>query len=308
MDDKPPRGRHSPASLTCRLGAPSILLLSSQKIGWTSLLLEHNRVTPSPETFEIAPTPDQTIVVQTRGEQHLESFRSGRWGHAYYRVGTAGLTQPNTAVRLRRRSAAQGETFDKINLYVPGQLVSEVSEHYRQAGHRSHGRPMTTLAFDDPFVSALAVALLSAATAGMPDLYAESAAQTLVTHLLSTHSPWLQLGDDTRDPGRLSDRRLKRALDFMREHLTEPLTLDRLAAEAGMSKFHFARLFSERTGVTPHAHLVSLRLECAAHLLTSTDRRISEVSRHCGFASPAHFGAIFAKRFGVSPSAFRRPS
>ena len=125
-------------------------------------------------------------------------------------------------------------------------------------------------------------------------------------HLLAAHSPWRHFGDDARNPGSISDRRLKRVLQYMRDHLSEPLTLEILAAEAGMSKFHFARLFRERTGIAPHAHLVNLRLECAAHLLTSTDLRVGEVAQHCGFASAAHFGSIFAKRFGRSPTLFRR--
>ena len=305
MDD-PPEARFSPASLTCRRFAPSTLLSSSQQAGWTSLLLEHNRVCAGPDAFEIAPTPDQTIVVQTRGEQHLESFRGGRWRHAYYRPGASGMTEPGRTVRLRRRVAVGAGVFEKVNLYIPRQLFLEVSEHHRQAGQRTHDRPLTALAFEDPFIVGVVRALQRAVTAGAPDIYAQSVAQMLATHLLSAHSPWLHFGDDVRDPGSIGDRRLKRVLQYMRDHLSEPLTLDRLAVEAGISKFHFARLFSERTGVTPHAHLVKLRLECAAHLLTSTDLRIGEIARHCGFASAAHFGAIFSRRFGESPTAFRR--
>ena len=301
-----PRAGYSPASLVARSSAPSTLLLSSESAGWTSLLLEHNRVCSVPESFELLPTPDQTLVVQTRGEQHLESFRGGRWRRGYYRAGTVGLTEPGSTVRLRRRPAEAGAAFEKVNLYIPQILFSETAEHYRRAGHRSDARPLTALAFEDPYIAAVAAALLQAAATGLPDLYAGVTAQTLAAHLLSAHSPWLQDVDDARDPGRLSDRRLKRVLAFMREHYTEALTLDRLAAEAGISKFHFARLFRERAGVTPHAHLVQLRLECAAHLLTTTDRRIDNIARHCGFASAAHFGSIFARRFGASPSAFRR--
>ena len=299
--------RFSPASLTCRRSAPSTLLSSSLQVGWTSLLLEHNRVSPESDVFEIAPTPDQTIVVQTRGEQHLASFRGGRWSHAYYRPGTSGITQPNTTARLRRRISVNAAVFEKVNLYIPHMMISQVCEHHRRAGQRVQDRPLTALAFEDPFIAGVVDALQRALAAGAPDIYAESTAQVLTTHLLSAHSPWLAISDDARDPGRISDRRLKRVLEYMRDHLSEPLTLDRLAAEAGISKFHFARCFSERTGVTPHAQLVRMRLDCAAHLLTGTDLRIGDISRRCGFASAAHFGATFARHFGKSPSAFRRP-
>ena len=306
MEDTPSKARFAAESLTCRRSAPSTLLSSSQQVGWTSLLLELNQVCSGPEVFEIAPTSDQTIVVQTRGEQHIESFRGGRWRHAYYRPGTSGITHPHTTVRLRRRGAV-GTVFEKANLYIPRQVFLEVNEQHRRAGQRVQERPLTALAFEDPFIAAVVRALQKAVVAGAPDIYAENVAQVLATHLLSAHSPWLQLGDDARDPGRISDQRLNRVLQYMGDRLSEPLTLDQLATEVGISKFHFARLFRERTGVTPHAHLVQLRLECAAHLLTSTDRRIGDISRHCGFASAAHFGATFSRRFGKSPTTFRRP-
>ena len=302
MDD-PLKARFFPVSLTCRRAAPSTLLSSSQQAGWTSVLLEHNRV-------RAEPTPSRSRRLRTRRSWSRRAV-SSIWSRSAAGGGgtptTAGITEPDTTVRLRRRVPADAATFDKVNLYIPRQLFLEVAEHHRRAGHRSHDRPLTSLAFENPFVPSVVLALQRAVAAGAQDIYAQSAAHVLVTHLLSSHSPWLNFGDDARDPGGISDRRLKRVLQYMRDHLSEPLTLDRLAEEAGISKFHFARLFSERTGVAPHAHLVRLRLECAAHLLTTTDLRIGEIARHCGFASAPHFGAIFSRRFGKSPIAFRRP-
>ena len=148
-------------------------------------------------------------------------------------------------------------------------------------------------------------ALLRAMAAGALDLYAQAAMQWLATHLLSAHSPWLDIHEDPRNPGVISNSRLMRVLDYMSTHFAEPLTLERLADEAGISKFHFCRLFRENTGGTPHAFLLELRMGAARRMLATTDYNVAVIAAHCGFARAAHFGTAFTKRFGLSPLAFR---
>ena len=81
--------------------------------------------------------------------------------------------------------------------------------------------------------------------------------------------------------------------------------LDRLSLEAGISKFHFVRLFRTSTGLTPHAFLVGLRMGAARTMLSRTDLSVAAIATRCGYAHAEHFGTAFAKRFGVSPRAFR---
>lgn len=83
--------------------------------------------------------------------------------------------------------------------------------------------------------------------------------------------------------------------------------LDGVAAEAGLSSFHFLRLFSQVLGVTPHQYLVRSRLRHAARLLAEDESRpVTEVALDVGFADLSNFVRTFHRAAGVSPGGFRR--
>ncbi len=294
----------SQASLRCREALPSTTVATSLECGWTSVLVEHHRVEPRYEPFETSPTPDQTIVVMTRGEQDLASFNAGLWRHAVYRPGTIGMTPGGDIDRLCRRPRGTPAPFEKINLYIPQRFFRDAAEQYRRAGHRRQDRPLRALAFQDPMIAETVATLLRGMEAGAPDLYAEAATQWLATHLLAAHGRGIGL-EDRRLPGTITDKRLARVLDAMSARFAEPLSLGDLAAEAGVSKFHFTRLFRAATGLTPHGFLVELRLDAGRALLTTTDLSVAVIAARCGFARAAYFGTAFTRRFGAAPTAFR---
>jgi AraC-like DNA-binding protein len=101
-------------------------------------------------------------------------------------------------------------------------------------------------------------------------------------------------------------RRLEQARDFIEGALSEPLTLGRLAREAALSPYHFHRLFCAAFRETPRAYVVRRRLERARRLLATTDQPVTAVCLDAGFSSLGSFSALFSRRFGVSPRAFRR--
>ena len=296
--------RFSPASLRCSRSLPAKVLASSVACGWTSALVEHHRVEPDGEPFETTPTPDQTIVVMIKGEQDIASFKAGVWRHAAYRSGTVGLTRGGQTDRLRRRPQSGSKAFEKVNLYIPQTVFHDAAEHNRLAGQRQQNNAMTALAFHDPLVAQTAVALLQGMAAGLPDVYAEAAVHWLAVHLVSTRGG--RIGNEQKGflTG-IADKRLSRVIEYMSAHLADALTLEVLAAQAGVSKFHFTRLFRMSTGTTPYEFLVGLRMEAARHFLTTTDLSVAIVAARCGFAGAAHFGSTFTKRFGFSPTAFR---
>ena len=293
------------ASLLCREALPASTIATSRDIGWTSVLVEHNRALASDEPFETLPTPDHTIVVMTRGEQEIEGLRGGIWRRSVYQPSTVGMTAGGETARLRRRLRGVGQSPEKVNLYVPQGIFREAAEHYRRAGQRLRDDPLRATAFRDPLIAATASSLLDAMAKGLPDLYAQAAAQWLATHLLARYGSGIDPAEEVRAPGALLDKRLLRVLDYMSAHLAEPLSLEDLAAEAGISKFHFARLFRAATGETPHGLLVRLRMNAARQMLANTDLAVAVIAARCGFARAAHFGAAFARRFGASPTAFR---
>ena len=88
----------------------------------------------------------------------------------------------------------------------------------------------------------------------------------------------------------------------------DPLDLDRMAAEAGFSKFHFARAFKDAYGETPANYLTRRRVERAKDLLRSANLTVTEVCMFVGFSSLGSFSSRFSELVGLSPSAFQRAS
>jgi AraC family transcriptional regulator len=300
-----PERSFSPASLQCERALPSTKLASSADAGWTSLLIEQHRIDGATEAFETDRTPDQSIVVLTRGQMDLEAFHAGRWHKAVYQVGSVGMTPGGETGRLRWKNRGAAAFSETAHLYVPQLFFDEAAEHYRARGHAHREVALCSLVFHDLTIAQVVSALLRAMADGVPDLYAQTVAQWLAVHLLSAHGAWLDPFDDRRRPGAIADHRLARVLEYMSAHFAEPLRLDRLGREAGVSKFHFARLFRERTGVTPHGYLVQLRMDAACRLLATTDLTVAEVAAACGYATAAHFGSAFRTRFGETPKRFR---
>src|SRR6267378_4649073 len=86
------------------------------------------------------------------------------------------------------------------------------------------------------------------------------------------------------------------------------INLDHAAAQAGISPFHFLRLFSSVLGVTPHQYLVRSRLRHAARLLADDDTSITDVAYDVGFGDLSNFVRTFHRAAGVSPRRFREAS
>jgi len=99
---------------------------------------------------------------------------------------------------------------------------------------------------------------------------------------------------------------LRRARDHADRHFAEPLDLEVLAAVAGISKYHFQRLFTATYGVSPAAHLSRRRLERAQDLLRATNLTVTEVCHAVGFASLGSFSGRFRELVGETPSEYQR--
>ena len=100
-------------------------------------------------------------------------------------------------------------------------------------------------------------------------------------------------------------RHLLRARDLADARYVEPLDVDDLARAAGLSRAHFSREFRRTFGESPHAYLLTRRLERAASLLRATDRSVAEICFDVGLKSVGSFTTSFTRTFGVSPTAYR---
>ena len=115
----------------------------------------------------------------------------------------------------------------------------------------------------------------------------------------SQFSPYLvTTSDDLADP-------LLKVQQFVLANLQEQLTVERLAAIAGISERHFARQFMERTEITPHEFVERARVDVARSLLEASVDPLKTVAWKCGFVSADRMRLVFSRRLGVSPAQYR---
>jgi AraC-like DNA-binding protein len=100
-------------------------------------------------------------------------------------------------------------------------------------------------------------------------------------------------------------RHLLRAKDLADARYFEPLGVDDLASAAGLSRAHFSREFRRTFGESPHAYLLTRRLERAAALLRGTDHSVVEICFSVGLQSVGSFTTSFTRTFGISPTVYR---
>lgn len=104
-------------------------------------------------------------------------------------------------------------------------------------------------------------------------------------------------------------QRINLTIDFIRQHLTDDLTLDQLARVAGFSPFHFHRIFKTLSDETVNDFVTRVRVERAAALLkTSPTMSITEIAALCGFRSAAVFSRAFKRYFGLTARSWDRQS
>lgn len=99
---------------------------------------------------------------------------------------------------------------------------------------------------------------------------------------------------------------LQRACDHAEQNLHLPLTVETMARQAGFSRYHFTRLFTAHTGLSPAAWLVEQRVRETARLLRGTSLPLKEIAVRCGFPDANYLSRVFRRHSGMPPGAYRR--
>jgi len=207
------------------------------------------------------------------------------------------MTAPGQAATLRWRG---NTTHSTLQLHLPAATIERVARELRRKGPAAPILP-NGLGSSDPLVSQLMLSLSAAFQESAPDLYAQTAGEMLAAHLLVRYGRY-------REPRyrNASDGRLRKVEDFMRENLASAVSLEDLAREAGVSRFHLLRLYKKLYGQTPLKRLTFLRMEEAKRLLKGRNETIPTVAARCGYENPSHFATAFRRVVGVTPRSYRR--
>jgi len=147
--------------------------------------------------------------------------------------------------------------------------------------------------------------LAQAAASGSSDIGLDEVGHLLANRLVEVVS------GKARQPARVTARDRRRAVEtalWIDAHSQQAIELEDAAAQAGVSAFHFLRLFSGVLGVTPHQYLVRSRLRHAARLLADDDKAVTDIAYDVGFGDLSNFTRTFHRAAGVSPLKFRQAS
>jgi AraC family transcriptional regulator len=246
----------------------------------------------------VAPMADHVIMAFPAGPVRFER-RNGK-------EFVNGMTRPGSVTVIPAGSSSRWDIYQPLNvvqLYLPPTTLQRVA---READVAAPGDLVERTVHPDPVTSRL---LLSAAdalegSAALDSLFRHQLTDLLATRLLAAHvgSP------ATFQPvmGGLSPKVLCRAIERLRSDSDADVSLAALAADAGLSRFHFCRAFKESTGLSPHAWLRQHRLEQAMNMLRDTDASVVSVAAALGYSSQTAFAAAFRKLTGEAPSDWRR--
>ncbi|WP_198156857.1 helix-turn-helix transcriptional regulator [Aquincola tertiaricarbonis] len=138
----------------------------------------------------------------------------------------------------------------------------------------------------------------------LPDArYMESLAMVLAVHVARKYA--VLRSTTAAALGGLAPHKLRCVHNHICEHLGETIRVEQLAAAVQLSPFHFARMFKQSTGQSPHLYVLMQRVERAKALLTGTDTALIDVAANVGFRTQGHFTGVFHRYAGFTPRAFR---
>lgn len=213
--------------------------------------------------------------------------------------GSAGAAVPGEVWTVpagrRYASHAQGGAIHYAVIQVnPGDRVPEIS---RWAGERD--APLWRL------LGRLASSTGSAASSDLAEMLSRELGQAVLSHLVKRLVPAAPASRSLEPAPRLDRFRTRLLRDHIADGLDSRLTLEDLAALAGMTTNHLLIAFRQAFGRTPLQYIIRERLRQAQRALLHTRKDITTIALEAGFSSHSHLTACFRKQVGVTPSAFR---
>ncbi|MGB3221997.1 MAG: AraC family transcriptional regulator [Desulforhopalus sp.] len=271
-------------------------MASSTGLGWRGIHVERAR-TNGFEARDVC-VPHHTFCMVTNSAYSWESKNNLGYRR---RTSLPGQILINPAYTPFTHRSSQSKDF--IHLTLEPDRLTAVAENHLST---SFGALQRHYNAEDEQLKALILMLMAEAEAEGPNgpLFVESLSIALVIHCIKKYA-----ADSPRHPnpeGGLNSLQFKRAVDYMEAQIMTQITLEDIACEVGMSKFHFSRLFKNTTGTSPYHYLIKLRAEKARSLLAKGEESISEIAYRLNFSDQSHLSRIFKKHFGVTPRAFQR--
>ena len=271
------------------------VLFSSADIGWRGITVELHRIPPleMPEHY----IEGHRLLVNVSQPVQFEWKAGNRWQHTRLKTGEFCL-QTHGDLNFPRWT----ENFEFLAISLDPSFVirafqdTGVSETLMFRTRRGEFDPVIA-----DFARRFKTELESGSYCGV--LYSESLAIAFALHLIESHLDRAQ--NLRRPPGKLASIQLKQIVEYIHEHLGEELSLTDMAEQLSLSPFHFARLFKNSLGLSPHQYVLQNRIERAKQLITVSGKlSLTEISVRVGFFDQTHFTKVFKRVVGITPNTF----
>jgi AraC family transcriptional regulator len=295
---------------TDQLTSP-LLYLSSTEAGWEGLAaqafyepLEYEQMERA-DLVTLAPR-DISLVLFTGGTMSMSlRYPNSPWQELHLRHEDLILSpDEDTPSEVHWKILSSGPART-LHLRLSKDLLARTAEEVADFDP-THLSLVGRTGFHDPLLNQIALTLWRELEQPSPagKLYAQSSAQLLAVHLLRHYS---SAGKTIKEPSqRLTHQQMRRVIDFVQDHLSQDLSLEALAEQTGFSAYHFARLFRQTTGESPHQFVLRQRIERAQQLLKERDLPLVHVALESGFASQSHLTQVFKRYLGLTPRAYRQ--
>lgn len=273
--------------------------ISSRSAGWTGIYFERRH--DGQFSTEQHVMQKHYLIVKLNAQSDATRIADGRVVKEAQRRGSMAYV-PHGCPHQVSYPKNMGELFF---IALDHDLVVAVAEHM-DPPVRFDGHPVFANTIDS-FVTAVGLELDQELRECSPHgpLLADAAASMLAAHLIRLCRQ--RASDRERPPWQgLSEARLRAVLEYVDGNLDQPIRLVDMAAQAGLSQYHFCRTFRAATGLPPHRFVLARRIEVAQEGLRNGSLSIQEVAFSVGFADAGQFAKRFRKATGRSPSEFRR--
>jgi AraC family transcriptional regulator len=291
-----PGGPLSPLDLLEQF--PGEPFAASDRHRWVGLEAIRYRFQPPNEAFQPGLT-HHTLLLFLHTPREFELHCDGVNRVVPPRPGSVLVVPAGSAARWRWSSHS-----DSLHVFLEPALVDRVAaEAFDLDPARAPLPPLDGLHL--PQLQAAMLAVNDELTAGAAGgrLAVESLANLLAVHLI--RNAGAARGAARRSDGPLPRERLRAVVSYIEEHLDAGLTLQRMAAAAHLSAYHFARQFKASTGLPPHQYVLGRRVERAKQLLQAGGLPLAEVAAEVGFSDQSQFSHHFKRLAGVTPGQFR---
>jgi AraC family transcriptional regulator len=280
------------------------VIAASKGPAWRDVKLTVMSLPPAAEIFTMPAVTEPLIVWTTSGEAETqERENNGPWLTSRVKKGSMFLTAAGSPYDFRYRTLTP-EPYEVVLVLLSVPVFNAALQDVFGA-NATHARLRDASGFEDPLLVPLLQQLREAAArpAGSR-LFVRGIAHAIAVHLARNYAVLTEAarGETSSLPG----FKLRRVTDWMAEHLAEEFSLGRLAAHAGMSEFHFNRLFKRATGVPPSQYQIKLWIDTARQLLRETKKSVITIANDVGYSNPSHFAQLFRKETGLSPTDYRR--